>query len=653
MAEHSRAIQAGATVEATYIEMGQHGDEFVGVLDGARLLGVVSRTAIMTLLSGRYGFPLYARRPVREQILKDALAVPVTVTLADLLDRAFARTGQAFHHDVGLVEADGTYIGMIPMRSLVHLQSRILTERTEVVRAQHLAIEERNRELFRSVAELRQSRGRYEILFENSALGVALLNARSEVGGCNRRFCEILGWPPSATGGGAGTVFSRSLPPVSRDRLLAALCDLESGKSSRIEIELELDGVAERKTICRAYLGWVRETAQVTLLLDDVTEQRRMEHLVAQQEKSAMLDTLVGGIAHELNNKLTPILGYAAALEQRARRPGIDPEIARGLEIVRRASGDAAHIIRQLLHLSRPVSGDRVACDLCAVIREVSDMLRYQLRESNCAMRFDLPPGGVIVSADAGQMKQVLLNLIVNSVYAVRTRAIREVTVRIDRRETVAQLTVSDSGCGMAPAVLARAFDPFFSTKGPTEGTGLGLSVCESIIRAHGGHIRIDSEVDVGTVVGIELPLSSAVPKEEDPGVIIEPDAGNEPLTILIVDDEEFVVNLVQEVLRTYIRCRVESARDGIEALQIIESQNVDLIISDVRMPNLDGLDLFARVAGRWPHLDGRFIFITGDPGGRALDRRLANTGAPVLMKPFKIDHLVGQCRRVLVPPEE
>jgi CheY-like chemotaxis protein/anti-sigma regulatory factor (Ser/Thr protein kinase) len=277
-------------------------------------------------------------------------------------------------------------------------------------------------------------------------------------------------------------------------------------------------------------------------------------------------------------------------------------------------------------------------------------MLRYQVREADASLMIDLPAGGTVVSADAGQIKQVLLNLIVNALHALRERETREVSVRIERKQSMAHITISDTGCGMPQSVLARAFDPFFTTKGPTEGTGLGLSVCEGIIRAHGGRLHIDSDEGVGTKAAIDLPLSSETPAAEIPPDVIIPNGKNEMLRVLVADDEEFVVNLVQEVLRTYIRCRVESVSDGAEALKRIESNHYDLVISDVRMPNMDGLDLYAHVADRWPKLASRFIFITGDAGGRASNKRLASTGVPVLLKPFNIDLLVNECRRILVP---
>lgn len=647
---HSRSVQAAESIERLYVEFGRHSDEFVGVLDGRRLVGVASRTAIMALLSGRHGFRLHARHPVGECIDRDHLAVAAATPLRELLDRAFARTGAAFHHDVALVAAAGEYLGMIPMAALVRLQSAILLDRTETIRAQHAALEERNRELFRSLNQLRQSRGRYEILFQNSALGVAVLDSRGMATEWNRRFAEIVGMvspatPPPCAG------FAALLAPAAHGRLMAALGALEAERVARQPLDIEFVAAEGDSRCCRAYLGWVRETAQATMLLDDITEQLRLERIVAQREKSALLDSLVGGVAHELNNKLTPILGFAAALEQRARRPETDRELVRGLEIVRRSASEAARIIRQLMQLSRPPTMHRAACDLAAVARDALDVLRFQLRQADCTIRLALPPAAVPVVADPTQIKQVLLNLVLNALHAVRGCQTREISVGVHCDGTVARLVVADTGCGIAPDVLPRVFDPFFTTKPPNEGTGLGLSVSDSIIRSHGGTITIESGPGAGATAYIDLPLAAGpvMAEEDDAGVPSVPPAmpGRAP-SVLVIDDEEYVTNLVQEVLRTYLNCRVACTCDGLQALAILEAEPVDLVISDVRMPNLDGFDLLDRIADRWPPLARRFLFITGDPGTRTLDERLAATGVPVLFKPFPIDALVDHCRRLL-----
>jgi two-component system NtrC family sensor kinase len=208
---------------------------------------------------------------------------------------------------------------------------------------------------------------------------------------------------------------------------------------------------------------------------------------------------------------------------------------------------------------------------------------------------------------------------------------------------------VQDSGSGIPEENLARIFDPFFTTKGVQQGTGLGLSVCFSIVQQHGGVIEVESSGPEGTTFALWLPLSTEEPDTTDPvpaGALVAP-VGRQSL-VLVVDDEPFITSLVHEALRSRLECRVVRAGSTEEALEFLESFEFQLVISDIRLPGRNGLSLYEECCQRWPAVARRFLFITGDPGSRELHTALERTGCPVLRKPFGMDALTAQAAELL-----
>jgi PAS domain-containing protein len=320
--EHGECVPATMMLDAVYEDFRTHGREFAGVVDGRRLVGIVSRGHVGFLLGARYGFAIYGRRPIGDHVIKDALIVKQDTSAISLIESALGRQGETFHDDVAIVDASGDFLGLISVRTLVRLQSRRVEEKQLIEERQHVALAEKNRQLFRSLNELRQSQGRFEILFENSALGVALIDERGGVETCNRQLYSLLALrPPQPPDAAARLNLAEFVPEPHRAGFLRILRERENhgaGKSALPE-EIVLD-VGGRQRTFLFFLSWIEATGQICVLLDDVTDQRAMERRVAQEEKSALLDSLVGGIAHEINNKLSPIIGFSELLIAHAAR---------------------------------------------------------------------------------------------------------------------------------------------------------------------------------------------------------------------------------------------------------------------------------------------------------------------------------------------
>ncbi len=231
----------------------------------------------------------------------------------------------------------------------------------------------------------------------------------------------------------------------------------------------------------------------------------------------------------------------------------------------------------------------------------------------------------------------------------------RQVTLAVTSESELVTLNVEDTGSGIQPEHLKRVFDPFFTTKSFNHGTGLGLSICASIVQRHGGEIQVESAPGAGTCVKVQLPVATITPMSA-PEKLHSPHEANahalfSDAHVLVVDDEEYVACAVQETLRLKMDCSVERVGNGLLAIERLQRKEFHLIISDVRMPGMNGIDFFDWVAKNQPHLTAHFLFITGDAGNAELNEKLGKLGVPVLHKPFSPNVLMEECRHLMKTP--
>jgi signal transduction histidine kinase/ActR/RegA family two-component response regulator len=645
----SRTFAAEELVGVVFDKLQSCGDGYFGIVDGKRYVGVISKAQIAMLLSGRFGYALYARHDIRTHLLEDTVVVRPGEMLLEVLDRALSRTGQAFHDDLAVVDETGGFLGVLPMPALLRLQNELIAEQTRRTEEHRHELESRELQLFRSQERLRQSEGRFGILFEHSPLGFALLSTAGRVEACNRRFAEMLGVARQE----GLPILSEYLRPQDQASLTSILhgfeVNLEGEPPSTREWRLESLGAEPR--LLRCDFHWIQETGQVCLCVQDVTAQRRLEQRLQQKEKSVLLDTLAGGIAHELNNKLLPVLGYAEMLQLRAKE---NTELANWCDVIRQSTVEAAELTGQLLQLSRPPALEPRACDFVTIIHAATNMLRFRLRDLSCEPVLDLPTHAVPLHADPAQLKQVIVNLCFNAIDSMCGRSQPRLHLSLLHEDDGVCLRVQDSGSGIPEEHLPRIFDPFFTTKGVQQGTGLGLSVCFSIVQQHGGTIEVESTGAEGTTFAIWLPLAkdpSTATDEAQVGTLMAPI--DQELLVLVIDDEPFITSLVHETLRAHLGCRVVRAGSAEEALAFLETMSFQLVISDVRLPGRNGLSIFEECRLRWPELAAHFFFITGDAGSRELNIALERTGCPVLRKPFSIDALTVQAADLLRTEEQ
>jgi two-component system NtrC family sensor kinase len=378
----------------------------------------------------------------------------------------------------------------------------------------------------------------------------------------------------------------------------------------------------------------------------EIAERRRQQEALYQREKLAAMSTLLAGVTHELNNPLAVVMMEVELLSEEVEN---SPLAARTKKIFQ-AAQRCVRIIQNFLALVRERSPERTPVQLNTVVEAVIEMLTYPLQVDNIAVHLQLADDLPVLAADANQLHQVLLNLVTNAHQALRETAPPRqliITTRYDDACRQITLEVADTGPGIPLEMQTRIFEPFFTTKPPGVGTGLGLSLCQGIIESHGGTIAVESQLGHGTIFRIELPVASVpmpmpleTPKTED----FRPAVGK---SILVVDDEPGIASALAYLLRRNHH-EVETAANGRIALQKLQQRAYDLILSDIRMPDLDGPGLYQELEYHHPQLLKRIIFLTGDTLSPETKAFLEHTRVFRLSKPFTAAEVRRAVQRAL-----
>jgi len=376
----------------------------------------------------------------------------------------------------------------------------------------------------------------------------------------------------------------------------------------------------------------------------DVTKLRRVEKSLAQAERLSSLGEVVAGVAHELNNPLAGVMGYAELL----RSGHTDPGQLRDLERIIESSQRCQKIVLKLLSFARKHAPEKKHQSLNECLERVLDLKFYHLKSSQ--IETVLEPDATLdnTSFDFHQIEQVVLNLINNAEHAIATtKSPGRVVLRSGGDAGLVWFEVEDNGPGIPLAVRERVFDPFFTTKEYGQGTGLGLSVSFGIVQEHGGRIELMHSGEEGTCFRVTLPLVAEEDHIKEISESLEA-VSTEPLDgcrVLVAEDEPGLLEIYDRVLRA-AGAKVTLARDGEEAWRHIveEETDYDLIVTDLRMPNLNGQQLYERTAGERPDLLRRFVFTTGDLAREDTLEFLEGLPNRILSKPLQMETV----RRVL-----
>ncbi|HYA63717.1 MAG TPA: PAS domain S-box protein [Candidatus Sulfotelmatobacter sp.] len=461
---------------------------------------------------------------------------------------------------------------------------------------------------------------------------------------------EVLGYEPQEA---IGMVFGDRTHAEERTAALSVFDDVIQGKRNFASIEIRV----------RHKLGeWRRLRCHFSPLFDvdgtiegvvisgrDITEVKRLEEQLIQAEKLAAMGQMLAGVAHELNNPLTAILGASELLRERA---GADENTKRQLEMTHRQARRAARIVQNLLEFSRPASPQKKALDLNFIIDRTLQLHEHSLRRNSIEVDFRSSPGLPSTIGDANQLIQVFLNLVSNAEQAIREiRPSGRIQIRLGQSGSRIFATVQDDGVGIKPETLPKLFDPFFTTKRPGGGTGLGLSICLSIVREHGGDIEVESLPAGGAAFTVFLPVAvSDAPKPpsrdaDSSGNLMTPNLDLlKNRKILVLDDEESIRMLIVEGLSAN-GLLVDCAATAEEALSLVLREKYDAILCDLNLsgsgPNADGYSVAQRLKIAAGANKPELIYMSGEviEEGQGSSASLSFRR---LQKPFRISDVLN-----------
>ena len=504
--------------------------------------------------------------------------------------------------------------------------------------------------------------GRFRSLFDDAPVGIAFVGADGVLTECNSAFARIA----DADQDPAGRPVDELVVADDRAAVQRRLAQVLEGEATDdvLDVRLAASEDAAAALYMTPLVSAAGQPEGVILHLFDTTQHRRLEAQFAQSQKLQAVGQLAGGIAHDFNNLLTVMIGFCDLILQR-HRPG-EQTFADIMQIKQNANR-AANLVRQLLAFSRQQTLQPKVINITDVLAELSNLLR---RLIGVNITLDMIHGRDLglVRVDQVQLEQVIINLAVNARDAMKddggtltiTTANAEVTKPVRRGADVmppghyVSIAVADTGTGIPKENLERIFEPFFSTKAVGSGTGLGLSTVYGIVTQTGGFVQVDSEQGKGTVFTIYLPVHQPTEEErEEEAVAAEPGAGA-PVkdlsgvgTVLLVEDEDPVRMFGARALRNK-GYNVLEAKNGDSALEVLDDAEdpIDLLISDVVMPELDGPGLVREVRSRFP--DMKVIFISGyaeDDFREAIERE---SDIHFLPKPFSLEQLAGKVKDVL-----
>ena len=601
-------------------------------------LPVFANRAAMDLY-GAVSFEALANLPIIERVAPEDRAAVIgrisqmlghgeTVSL--MHERHVKLDGTAF--DVEVVATPITFDG----RPAVEVVARDVTARMQ------------------TEAALRASEARVRAVFDQSSLGMILMDRAGRTIEVNAAFRNLLGYDADEL---AELTILDLTHAADRDVSRRELEGLFAGQTNGYQLEKRYIGKGNRDIWVRVHVSPVRDAPGIpqlaVCLVEDISEHELLEEQLRQASKMEALGRLAGGVAHDFNNMLTVVNGYAdllaLALEGDERQADANE--------IRKAGARATELTAQLLAFGRRSKRALEPVDLNGRIEAMVPMLRRLLGEDiEFGVALDQTLGAV--EADPSQLDQVVMNLVVNGrdampsggslVLSTNVMPTRGPSLR-DTDSAWARLEIADSGFGMEPEVLEHIFEPFFTTKGQGKGTGLGLATVYGIVQQMGGRIRVESTVGVGSTFIVELPL--CVSAAERPGASrTDTASGGRPTeTVLLVEDEPTVRDFCKRALGAEgYKVHVAGPHDALAVAEEI-GLTLDILVTDVVMPDFDGPTIAAALRSRRGGL--KVLFMSGYPRDREEELTGAVAQGAVLAKPFTPRELCDAVRRVLDHP--
>ena len=580
--------------------------------------------------------------------------LPIMFITAGMKDLNYQFKG----YDIGAVDYLAKPIEPHVLRSKVRVFCDLHAQRLEIERREE-ALEElvrqRTETLVQTAESLLESRERYRSAFEQAAVGIAHVSTEGTILQANPAYCTMLRFERSELEG-------KSLQDITcSDMIIEDLGNMDLMREGKL-FAYTVEQRCFRKDGTQA---WLRNTVSLARdkegrpeyfirVAEDFTENQVLREQLLQSQKMEAVGLLAGGIAHDFNNILSVIMGYGNMISMKAGR---DPQIEGYLNSLIGATEKAAALTRGLLAFSRKQEITLQVADLNDLVIRVSKLLERIVPED---ISFDVRTceGRLAVNIDAGQIEQVMMNLVTNARDAMPQGGALNVTTELVTLDAnfvsahgfgapgdYAMVCVADTGEGINREVMKRIFDPFFTTKEIGHGTGLGLSIVYGIVSRHNGYVKVFSEPGVGTSFRVYLPLYANKIDDKPSAVAVPPRGGSE--TILLAEDDELIRVMETQVLADY-GYKVIAACNGQEVLQIYREQgdSIALLLLDVIMPVMNGSDAYEEIRKIKP--DVKALFITGYTADLVENKGLSLGDVGMVMKPVLPQELARRVRQAL-----
>jgi len=584
----------------------------------------------------------------KEELLRlDCFAIHADPTRRDAVVTEVIAKGFASNKEIVLLHKDGSHVHCMASGFAVRDGSGA------VVRIQASVADTRDqREMARQLHQEREFARRLIASFPDV---IAVLDTDARFTYVSEAVQNVLGHPPSSF---IGTRIASLCAAEDQSSIESMLRSMLPGSAARLQIECHMthrDGSPRTVRLSAAPL--LDESGKMTgvvTAIRDVTESVLIDHERAKKEKFTAMGQMLAGAAHELNNPLTAILGVSDLLREKAP----DDVARRQAELILKQARRAAAIVQNLLAFSRPMSDTHLPLRIEEVAQQSLMSLEPTLRQKGITVNFEATPGVALVRGDRRLLTQVFSNLIVNAEQAISpARESGSITISVGNVNDRVCLAFHNDGPPISPENMVKLFDPFFTTKRPGGGSGLGLTICLAVVKDHLGTIEVDSPPTGGATFRIylpgvvpasasaesanasALPPVKAAPAAPSKSALPERPAPPKSLqgcTLLVVDDEESIREIVQEGLS--IRgVAVSGVGSGQAALDWLEKNSCDIVLCDFNMPGMKGGELFERVRTRLGDKAPRFILMTGELVESDAIAPLRNAGALTLQKPFHI----------------
>ncbi len=479
--------------------------------------------------------------------------------------------------------------------------------------------------------EVEISRAEWFQTFQSLPDGIAIARDDQVIRRCNKAFMDLIGIP------------REQLIGLSLNQLLSLTFDDHGAATRRFEVNesTKTGNFIEFKdnqkdqtfvlnltpTINNGHFAWL-------FVLRNMTEQRAIEAQLIQSDKLAALGEMIAGVAHEINNPLTTVMGQAELL-------GLSKDLTKAQKsskLILHEAHRAARIVKNLLIFSRAHQPEKVPVLINELIDQTLELWNYQIKVNNIVIEKHYSTDTPSILVDYYQIQQVIFNLIQNSQQAIATEK-KQGVIRIETEvlnDRFVRIIFEDNGPGIEAENLKKIFNPFFTTKSVGKGTGLGLSITYGIITAHGGNISCQSEPGKGTSFIVDLPI-----EPEGTPIIVDTEETELPSLpskkIIIIDDETGILNFIQESLQNKGH-EILTFTDGHLAIDYVKHNPFDVIFCDIKMPTPSGVDIFKILS---EENRNKMIFITGDLVNEETKKFVEDSGRPCVLKPFTTAHLL------------